>query len=72
MQNAELPSGTLLKQRYRVEELIGRGGAAIVYKVYDTREECFAAVKELFPLSCCGRNPGESNLLYCYGSACRI
>ena len=46
MQNAELPSGTLLKQRYRVEELIGRGGAAIVYKVYDTREECFAAEKE--------------------------
>lgn len=62
MQNAELPSGTLLKQRYRVEELIGRGGAAIVYKVYDTREECFAAVKELFPLSCCGRNPGESKI----------
>jgi len=39
--------GQLLKNRYRVDEFIGRGGMAEVYKVWDQRRATFLAMKLL-------------------------
>jgi len=38
---------TLVVNRYRVEELLGSGGMAVVYRVYDTQTNRFVALKRL-------------------------
>ncbi len=40
-------TGKLIAGRYRVDEFIGRGGMAEVYKVWDTRRSTFLAMKLL-------------------------
>jgi serine/threonine protein kinase len=42
-----LPTGTYLAQRYRVENLIGSGGYATVYRVFDTKTRLYLAMKEV-------------------------
>jgi serine/threonine protein kinase len=43
-----LPPGTILRNRYRIEGVIGGGGMALVYRVADlTAVGCFWALKEL-------------------------
>ena len=37
--------GKVLKRRYRIEELIGRGGMAEVYKAWDIRRQYHVAIK---------------------------
>src|SRR3990172_7094037 len=37
--------GKTLKGRYRVEEYVGGGGMADVYKVWDVRRSCYLAIK---------------------------
>ncbi len=45
-----LPSGTILRERYRVVELIGQGGMGAVYKAEDLRlPGRVCAIKEVVP-----------------------
>src|ERR1700712_571673 len=37
--------GELIAQRYRVEQVVGRGGMAVVYRVYDERTQRHVALK---------------------------
>jgi len=39
--------GTVLKNRYRVDEFLGRGGMAEVYKVWDQDRAVYLALKML-------------------------
>ncbi len=47
--SVELPSGTTLLGRYRIDALLGRGGFGITYRARDTRLHRDIAIKELFP-----------------------
>jgi eukaryotic-like serine/threonine-protein kinase len=42
-----LPAGTVLADRYRIEEVIGVGGMGVVYRAHDQQLECDIAVKVL-------------------------
>ena len=44
-----LPIGTILDNRYEVQEIIGSGGFGITYKAYDKKQNIRCAIKELFP-----------------------
>ena len=39
---------TLLRHRYRIADLIGKGGMGSVYKAFDERDRAFVAIKETF------------------------
>ena len=38
--------GTILENRYRIEQLLGAGGMGAVYRAYDTRLQQAVAIKE--------------------------
>jgi serine/threonine protein kinase len=44
-----LPIGSLIAQKYRLEEVLGQGGFGITYLAFDTVLEHRVAIKELFP-----------------------
>lgn len=46
-----LPAGTILHTMYRIEQILGRGGFAIIYKCVNLSTGETAAVKEYFPSS---------------------
>jgi len=41
-----LPSGTILKERYKIEKVLGRGGFGITYKAVDESLQIVVAIKE--------------------------
>ena len=50
-----LPAGTLLKNRYRLAEVLGQGGFGITYDGYDTVLGMRVAVKEYYPRNIAAR-----------------
>jgi serine/threonine protein kinase len=42
-------AGPLLKNRYQLGRVLGRGGMCIVYQAWDTRQQRFVAIKRLEP-----------------------
>ncbi|MBR0146875.1 MAG: serine/threonine protein kinase [Eubacterium sp.] len=55
-----LPSGTVIWNRYRLDQPIGMGGFGITYKGYDMESGMVVAVKEYFPLGVVTRNSNGS------------
>ena len=58
-----LPLGTILNSRYRVCKVIGSGGFGITYKVWDTQNSVYKAVKEYFQQGVVNRIPGQTEVL---------
>ena len=44
-----LSLGSMLENRYKIQERIKKGGMGAVYKAFDTKLNCVCAVKELLP-----------------------
>lgn len=59
MGKRELPVGTLIHNRYRVEKVLGQGGFGVTYRVMDLKEGCVAAMKEYMPLDIACRPLGS-------------
>ncbi len=57
--NIQLPIGTQIKNRYRIIDIIGRGGFCYTYKALDSLLNVEVAVKEYFPKNVAKRYSGE-------------
>ena len=57
--NIQLPIGTTIKDRYKVVDIIGRGGFCYTYKASDSLLGVEVAVKEYFPKYVATRYSGE-------------
>lgn len=60
-----LPRGTLLGNRYRIEQILGIGGFGITYKAFDNLYQKICAVKEFAPSGLAYRKPGELDMCVC-------
>ncbi len=60
MHNIQLPIGTIIRQRYKIQDIIGRGGFCYTYRALDTLLGVEVAVKEYFPKNIVSRYEGES------------
>ncbi len=54
-----LPPKTILKERYIIGKVLGRGGFGITYLAFDMLEECRVVIKEYFPDNLVFRQPGD-------------
>ena len=55
-----LPAGTMLKDRYRIDDVLGQGGFGITYDGFDTLLNLRVAVKEYYPRDIAARYVTES------------
>lgn len=62
MGRRELNPGTLIHNRYRVEQVLGSGGFGVTYRVMDLRENRVAAMKEYMPLDAAYRPKGTKEV----------
>lgn len=58
MSKRALSPGTVIRNRYRIEKVLGEGGFGVTYKVRDYKENRISALKEYFPMEIAYRNPG--------------
>jgi len=61
-EGAPLPSGCLLRKRYRIGPVLGRGENGVTYEAVDTLSGGTVAIKEFFPKRLCVRAEGTSTL----------
>jgi serine/threonine protein kinase len=54
-----LPAGTVLREEYEVEEVLGTGSFGITYRAHDRHLQADVAIKEYYPRQIAGRT-GES------------
>lgn len=57
----QLKNGTLLKERYRIGDVLGQGGFGITYSGYDERLKIRIAIKEYYPVGYASRTTEISN-----------
>ena len=61
-EGAPLAAGSLLRKRYRIESVLGRGENGVTYEATDTLSGGAVAIKEFFPERLCVRAEGTSTL----------
>lgn len=57
-----LPVGTVLKKRYCIGEVLGKGGFGVTYKAFDTVDSKIVAVKEYYPSGLVHRDTGTPQI----------
>lgn len=57
-----LPVGTVLKKRYCIGEVLGKGGFGVTYKAFDTVDSKIVAVKEYYPSGLVHRDTGTTQI----------
>lgn len=57
-----LPRGTLLGNRYQIDQVLGVGGFGITYKAFDMLYQRVCAIKEFAPSGLAYRKPGELSM----------
>lgn len=62
MGRRELGPGTLVHNRYRVEQVLGSGGFGVTYRVMDLKENRVSAMKEYMPLDAAYRPMGRKEV----------
>lgn len=60
-----LTEGSMLKDRYRIEGMLGSNGLSITYEAFDTFREQRIVVKELFPSAVVERNQDDGRTVGC-------
>ena len=61
--NYILPIGTLVQDRYRIDQYLGSGGFGITYKAWDTVFQVQVCLKEFFPMQFATRDVTVSSLV---------
>ena len=57
-----LPVGTVLKHRYSIGCVLGKGGFGVTYKAYDMKNERVVAIKEYYPNGIAHRDTGTTGV----------
>ncbi len=65
MSSYQLPPGTVVGERYRIEYVLGEGGYGITYYGRDSRLDLPVAVKEYYPSFWVNRYVGDSFVVRC-------
>lgn len=55
----------MLKDRYRIESMLGSNGLSITYKAFDTFREQIVVIKELYPAAIVERNQNDKVTVSC-------
>lgn len=62
-----LKPGVILKERYKIEEVIGAGGFGITYRAWDPLLQSYVAIKEYYPSGIATRSADSSKVCVTVG-----